>query len=245
MPARIALANVAIAEGDAAEALAVATELIEAEPGNARAHALAGDAHLAAGRPREAAEAYRTAHELAPSAALVVRTYQSLAAAGEEAPGIALVESWLARQPGDQALRLLLAGALHRVGDREASARAYRRVLEAEPENFIALNNLANVYQETDDPRALELARQAYEAGPEYPETLDTYGWLLVESGELEQGLRFLELAFEKAPESAVIRGHLAEALERLGRPAEARAIAPSSSLGASDEQGPGPAAGR
>ena len=44
--------------------------------------------------------------------------------------------------------------------------------------NSVALNNLAVIYQQQKDPRALGLATRAGTAAPGQPLIADTYGWL-------------------------------------------------------------------
>ena len=59
---------------------------------------------------------------------------------------------------------------------------------------------------------------------PDRPEVSDTYGWLLVQSGKLQQGLGILREAAEAAPEHAEINYHYATALADAGRNDEAAA---------------------
>lgn len=84
------------------------------------------------------------------------------------------------------------------------------------------LNNLALLYAESEDPRALELARRAHSLMPGSPEIGDTLGWILVQQGELLEGLRHLRDAQTRAADDPGISYHIAVALQRLGRTDEA-----------------------
>ena len=55
------------------------------------------------------------------------------------------------------------------------------------------------------------------------PTILDTLGWILVQQGQLEQGLRHLRDARLRDPQNPEIRYHLAVVLNRTGRADEAR----------------------
>ena len=64
----------------------------------------------------------------------------------------------------DAVARVTLASDQHQSGSKETAIHAYEKVLETQPGSVLALNNLAWLYYERDDPRALDLAKRAYEA---------------------------------------------------------------------------------
>jgi len=103
--------------------------------------------------------------------------------------------------------------------------REYEAVLVRAPENAVALNNLAVIEQRNRDPRALDLARRAYEAAPGSAAIQDTYGWLLVEHGEVDRGLELLRSAARKLSSSPEVQFHLGAALARKGLAAEATPV--------------------
>jgi Tfp pilus assembly protein PilF len=84
------------------------------------------------------------------------------------------------------------------------------------------LNNLAWLYQEQGDPRALETARKAYDLDPNKPEVADTYGWILLKRGKGQQGLPILQQAYVSYPTQPEIGYHVAVGLSQLGRKDEA-----------------------
>jgi len=87
------------------------------------------------------------------------------------------------------------------------------------------LNNLAWLYFQKDDPRALELGAKAYELAPRRPEVVDTYGWILLSSGNSEKALVILQEALVSAPDNAEITYHVAVAMDKAGRRDEARKL--------------------
>ena len=78
------------------------------------------------------------------------------------------------------------------------------------------LNNLAWSYYLEKDPRAEQIAKKAYELAPNSPAILDTYGWILVESGKVSEGISYLERAANLAEGNTEIQQHLDEARARL-----------------------------
>src|SRR5205814_6333762 len=92
-----------------------------------------------------------------------------------------------------------------------------------DPKNIPALNDLAWLYQQEKDPRALTTAEQAYQLQPDNAHVLDTLGWILVERGKTNDGLELLRKAAEKSPASTGIRYHWAATLAKSGDSARAR----------------------
>ncbi|MFT5175673.1 MAG: Tfp pilus assembly protein PilF, partial [Gammaproteobacteria bacterium] len=110
-------------------------------------------------------------------------------------------------------------------GDEAQAVADYERVLETNPDNVLALNNLAWLYEARGDTRALTMAKKAYDLLPERAEVADTYGWFLVKSGKVEQGLSLLDKALKGAPGNADIRYHQAAALHQAGESKRATAL--------------------
>ena len=106
----------------------------------------------------------------------------------------------------------------------EANAE-YENVLRHDPDNFLAANNLAWNYFQSNDARAEETARRAYEIQPENSSVVDTLGWILVKKGSLQDGLAMLRRAEELGDGRAEIRYHLAVGLAASGEAAEAKTI--------------------
>lgn len=101
-------------------------------------------------------------------------------------------------------------------GRAEEAVRIYDGMLERWPNHPVVLNNLGWQLYEAKDPKALEYARRAYELAPGVPEIADTYGWILAESGRVEEGIAILAEAAGAAPSSAAIEQHLEAARARL-----------------------------
>jgi Flp pilus assembly protein TadD len=93
------------------------------------------------------------------------------------------------------------------------------------PDQPNVLNNLALIYDRTRDSRAFDFAQRAHKQAPESPLIADTFGWMLVERGQIEQGLALLRKAQASQPEHPQINYHLAIALVRSGAKNEARGI--------------------
>jgi Flp pilus assembly protein TadD len=112
-----------------------------------------------------------------------------------------------------------------RQGERARAMNEYRTLLARQPNDPVALNNLAWLYHEAGDNRALDLARKAAELAPQSTGVLDTLGWILVEQGKVSEGLEHLTRAAAGEKVDPEVRFHLAYALARSNRAAEARPL--------------------
>lgn len=184
---------------------------------------LRGDAQLAAGRTQLAADAFERAAHARPSAALAVKVYRTLHALGKPHPEASLT-AWVTDHPQDLMARVALAEHYQREGNRSAAISQYEAATRVSA-GAALLNNLAWLYYETGDARALDLARRAYDAAPKNHAIADTYGWVLLESGKIAESLPILEGAARGEPGSADIQYHYAAALAKSGQKVEAATI--------------------
>lgn len=87
----------------------------------------------------------------------------------------------------------------------------------------MVLNTLAIMAMDDDIEVAHKYITQAFELNSTHPEILDTLGWILVQKGQLEDGLGHLRKAFARDSSNPEIRYHIGYALAKLNRNKEAR----------------------
>lgn len=159
------------------------------------------------------------------------KLYQSLATAGSRdgvlrlstmmfrdnnsAAGTKLLEDWLVDNEGDQGTRALLAGAQLSAGNSQAAVVHYEK-LQASG-NPVVLNNLAWIYMEQGDTRAVEIARKAAEAAPTNADIADTYGWVLIQLGSAQEGVEVLKSSMQRGKENPTVLYHLGVGYQKLG----------------------------
>ena len=217
--AQALLAQLALRHKDKAGAERIANAMV-AQPDNAAAgHELRGDIALAGGQQQAAVAAYARAFEIAPDSNRVLKLERAERALGVDNKRL---KQWLAEHPDDTRARLAQAAILQEAGASDEATVAYERMLETRKQDPVVLNNLAWLYFERKDPRALDLARQAYELAPRQAQIVDTYAWILFQQGQREQGLEILKKAAELAPGDADIAFHVSSALAASGQQAQA-----------------------
>lgn len=200
-----------------------AAALTRSQPDEAIGYRLAGDVALARGKYADAVADYRAALAKQSTVDHAIRVFRALAASGNPGTATAFLEGWAKDKPADPAVRRALAEGALRAGNLPVARQRYEQILKDGGEDGNVLNNLANVLARQNDPGALEVARRAYKVMPEDAGVLDTLGWLLVQGGSLDAGLKHLREARVRAPGNPEIRYHLAAVLAQTGRKAEAR----------------------
>ena len=134
---------------------------------------------------------------------------------GQQARALELMEGWVEENPTDYGMKLLIANS-HLTAGAPTDARAiYEELISLD--NPIVLNNLAWLYHEQGDEKALDLARRARELAPENPDIADTLGWILVQAGEVNEGLSLLQASAEEREQNPSVQYHLGAAHEKLG----------------------------
>lgn len=220
---RAGIAAVLLRTGKAAEARQVATTLQKEQPKNPAGAVLEGDIAVAERKFGEAAGSYRKALALKEELPTRIKLHQVTAANGDQQDADAMLRTMLKNSPDNVALRAYAAESeMQRKRWPEVVAH-YKALLEKQPGNVLALNNMAWAMHELKDPNALDTAEKAFAAAPTAPAILDTLGMILVESGKSERGLGLLRQAVAASPKAPALRLHLAEALIKTGDKAAAR----------------------
>jgi putative PEP-CTERM system TPR-repeat lipoprotein len=247
-------ARVAVARNDAADAQRYLERVVEIDPANSAAYVglaelaaarrefataeswvgrisasplklrLEAELLAAQGRFEDAAVAFDRAFDSQPSAELAGRAYETAKRAGRASPA-AKLETWVANNPQDPTGNFMFGSVALENGDLNAATTRYEAVLNANPEHGPSLNNLAWLYSQRGDARAIDYAERAHTAEPNNPAIADTLGWLYVERGEAAKGLPLLEAAAAGLAGQAEVQYHWGVALAETGESAKALAV--------------------
>ncbi len=218
--AQVALTRLLISQRRWAQALQTVRGFQKARADAPLGYKLEGDVLMAQKQMQPALALYQKAHDMQPSAPTLIPLYSALVQSGKTTEARARMQKWLDKRGDDRTTRLYFASSLLAERDFTASIAQFEQLLRLAPDHPVVLNNLAWLYQQQKDPRALGLAEQAYKAAPANPITLDTLAWILVEQGKLDRALPLLKQAAALAPANADIRQHLDVALGRASTPA-------------------------
>jgi len=116
-----------------------------------------------------------------------------------------------------------LYGSFLSAADKDGGLREYQRELELNPKHTEALATIALEYEARGDlDTAVTYARRAVEADAQFFGAHAVLGKLLVNAGEVQQGIKELEIARQQAPDSPQVHFSLATAYAMAGRKTEA-----------------------
>lgn len=126
--------------------------------------------------------------------------------------------------PGNALLEFELANIYDAMGKSAAANELYKSILTAYPTYLPALNNLAlNLAESGDLENARSHAKNAYQTDPRNPAIQDTYGWVLVLSGDPGKGMPLLTQAAQALPNDPTVMYHLGSALFKAGKSQEGK----------------------
>jgi putative PEP-CTERM system TPR-repeat lipoprotein len=210
-------AELDVASGNLDAAEQQARRLAAQYPREAGPSRVLGDVAMRRQRYADAVTAYRAAYKLKKSSEHAIGLYWAYRAAGDTAAALAAIRSWAGGNPADLEAQRVLAQAYIDSGQLALAQQQLDALGRKLPRDAGVWNDLAYVLYKQGKPGALEIAARAYELAPSDANVADTYGWLLVESGQVDKGLRYLREAQIRAPNDPEIGAHLAEALRRKG----------------------------
>ncbi len=224
LAAREMLARIEIARGDDRAADAEIAKIGKQRNGERLAKHLRGDQAFRQGRLEAALRIYREIAEAHPDDRLaMIKIYRTRKRMGDDR-FIETLERWLEEHPDDLQTVLIVAQEAMAAKRYDRAIRYYEKALAANPKDQVVLNNLAWLYGEVGDDRALDYAKRAYEIDPGVAAVADTYGWLLVGNDRPAEGIQVLERALARLSSNDV-RYHLAVAYARAGRKEKARRL--------------------
>lgn len=225
VPALVLMATLDLKSGDYDRALELSRRARQADPQNAATYELDGNVWMAKRNYASASDAYSRAWERQQSSGLAIKLARVMSLDNRPGEAVDLLETWLAGQPGDIRVRQLLGTLYQRMGRVDEAMGAYETVLATEPDNPVVLNNLAGLYLDTGNPESMDMGKRAYQASPDNPGVMDTYGWILVRHEQAAAGLELLKQAMVKLSEVPEVRYHYAVALLKTDRETEARQL--------------------
>lgn len=135
-----------------------------------------------------------------------------------------LIDKMLTRQPGSPAMNKALAILYQIKGMSSECAEIYARILESNPDDPVAINNLAWIFceEQGDYQKALKLAQTGLQKTPDYADLLDTRGVIYYRMTQYQHAVRDFSKCVELYPENSasmqVAQFHLARALAAMGQ---------------------------
>lgn len=222
VPSLLSLAKIASNEGDQELLEKYVARVVEIAPDSLDVLRLQAVAARSKGDDAGAVKFAQQAFDLVPSSqsALDVASYRF--AAGQDDEARKHLVAWIDEHPDDVRVRLALANQLQAGVDVPAAIEQYRAVLDIQPGNIVALNNLAWHLKSTQPRQSLAYINRAASMAPDNPSVLDTLAVIQLESGDGQGARESIMKALEVAPDQPSIRFHAAKIHAALGEKEEA-----------------------
>jgi len=202
------LGQIEIAAKALKEAEKVIEQIAQLQPDAPALKDLRGKLAAAKGDHAAATEQFQHLWKDVKNDSTALKLYQSLAS-DDAKKASAFLDEWQQTLPNSGVPWFLQGMQQQTAGNSDKAIELYEAALKRNQNNALALNNLAILYSDKGDSRALSLAEKANQLQPDNPAILDTYGWLLVNSGDGKKGQPLLQRALELAPGDSSIKAHI------------------------------------
>lgn len=169
------------------------------------------------------ARAYRLALQLGPASETAIKLHAVLLAQKKLKDADQFASSWMKDNPKD--VRFLIYQGEQEISSDNyvAAERSYLKAIGIQPDNVVALNNLAWVSGKLKKDTAIGFAESANRLAPNNPDFMDTLAMLLAEKGEFERAIGLQNKALALDPSRSVIRLNLAKIYIKAGDKVKAR----------------------
>ena len=212
-----------LAAGRVAEALAVARTVQAQRPKEGVGFMIEGDVEAARKDFNAAVAAYRRGLKVSPSTPLAMKLHAALAVSGKQAEAGAIAASWMKDHPSDTVfLNHLGLSALERQSF-DGAERHFGAVIKIEPNNVVALNNLAWSMTKLNKPGALPFAQKANELKPNQPALMGTLAAVLAADNQMPKALELQRKVVELQPGNHELRLNLAKMYIQAGQNTQAK----------------------
>ena len=214
---------VALQEKRFDQALGVARKVQTQRPDDAAGYNMEGEVEARRKNWDAAAAALRKAVARSNPGTAPQRLHAALQAGGKATEADAMAQDWRKKHPDDQGFVLYLGDQAMASNKLSEAEGYYRQVIERQPANVLALNNLAFVLATQKKPGAVALAEQALQRAPKSGAVMDTLALALAAENQLPRALDMQKQAVAAVPDAHSFRLQLAKLMLQAGDKTNAR----------------------
>lgn len=221
--ARRSLAILALRANRVSEALDIARDMQKQQPKDPLGWDVEGDIRSAQKDWAAAATAFRGALSRSNATEAAIKLHAVLSAAGNAADAERVAADWERVRPKDPAFLFYLGDVATQKQQFAVAEGHYRAVLDRQPGNALAMNNLAWLMLQQSKPGALEMAEKANLTLPNRAPILDTLATIQAASGQLKEAVATQQKAVAAAPGDPGLKLALARHMVKAGMKSAAR----------------------
>ena len=224
LPAQRGLVTLAVLDKRPLDGLAIAKETQKARPKEATGWIMEAEVEVSRRGYEAAAAAFRNALNFSKSTDTAIKLHNALLASGKRADADRWGSEWIKDHPRDAAFRFYLGDMAMARGEDVAAEAQYRSVLEVQPSNALAMNNVAWLLVKQGKPGAVAMAEKAVSLLADRAPLLDTLATALASDNKIEKAIETQKRALDLDPQNPQLRLALARYYLKSGDKAYARA---------------------
>jgi putative PEP-CTERM system TPR-repeat lipoprotein len=211
LQARRGLVALALADKQPGEALELARAVQKDLPAEATGHVLEGDVEASRNNLKAALAAYQLGLKKNNPQEAATRAHNAMLSLGQTAEAEQFAQRWITDHPQDAVFPFYLADRALAARDYATAETRYRKVVELQPNNALALNNVAWLMVQQNKPGAVAFAERANQLLPGRPPLLDTLATALAAEKQLPRALELQKQAVDRSPDDGSLRMNLAK----------------------------------
>lgn len=205
------------------QALAVARTVQKQRPNESAGFVFEGDIQASQKNWDAATAAYRAGLKVAEAPELAIKLHAVTVQGGKSAEAERLAAAWVKTHPNDARFLFYLGTAATERKDYRAAEDHFLGVIQAQPDNAAALNNLAWVSQQLRRDNAIGYAEKANQIAPNQPALMDTWAMLLSDKGQHAKAIELQTKVLLAEPANAGFKLNLAKIYLAAGDKKKAR----------------------
>ena len=209
--AKVAVARMALLSDDTPLFEEKLTELKKVAPQSPEVIQLDVAYASKSGDNKRAKELLEGLFEREPTTGNVIALASLRQSSGNLEGAIVQLETWVDTNPEDVTARAKLAEVYGSNNQVDKVMLQCREILKLEPDNIVALNNLAWYLLESDPKESMQYAERAVALAPDSSAVLDTLALAQLENKKLDEARKTIDRALNISPKSADIRFHEAK----------------------------------
>lgn len=206
------------------DALRLAQEMQKKAPKEALPLRLEGDVEFSLRNGDAAITAYRKALQISRSGETAALLHGAYVRLNRKEDAARFAAEWLREKPKDAVFRYHLGDMALTQDDASAAEKHYRAVLELQPQNPLALNNVAWLLVRSGRSGGVSMAEKAARLMPGNPAILDTLAGALAADNQLPKAVEVQKQAVAFSQGNPALRLSLAKLLIKSGAATQAKA---------------------
>ena len=206
-------------------AVTTARDIQRQRPKDPIGYMLEGDTYVTAKKWDEAIAAYQLGVKQTGSVEPALKMHTVMVSSGRQADADKLAAGWIKDHPKDVTFLFYLGDAALAKKDFSTAEKMYGTVVQLQPDNAAAFNNLAWVTGQLKKDKAVSYAEKANALMPNQPAFIDTLAMLLLDQNEAAKALDWQKKAVELQPQNATFKLNLAKIYVKSGDKGQAKPI--------------------